>query len=103
MAELSATSGVPVATIKYYVREGLLPQGERTSRTQATYGDDHVRRLRVIRALVDAGVGISGAKSVLTALDDPPGEATDLLAVAHEAIAPFEGTPSDAAMAEATD
>src|ERR1700716_801088 len=43
MAELSAESGVPVATIKYYLREGLLPPGERTSRNQARYDDVHVR------------------------------------------------------------
>ena len=31
MAELSRRSGVPVATIKYYLREGLLPPGEAIS------------------------------------------------------------------------
>ncbi|WP_346281659.1 MerR family DNA-binding transcriptional regulator, partial [Pseudonocardia sp.] len=31
MAELSARTGVPIPTIKFYLREGLLPPGERTS------------------------------------------------------------------------
>ena len=31
IAELSQTTGVPVPTIKYYLREGLLPSGELTS------------------------------------------------------------------------
>ena len=88
MAELSARSGVPVATIKYYLREGLLPAGERTSATQATYGEAHVQRLRVVRALVDAGVGVAGARKVLAALDDPPDDPADLLGVAHDAVAP---------------
>ena len=35
MAELSRRTGVPVPTIKYYLREGLLPPGERTSPNQA--------------------------------------------------------------------
>ena len=39
ISELSARTGVPVATIKYYLREGLLPEGERTAPTQATYAD----------------------------------------------------------------
>ena len=37
ISELSARSGVSVATIKYYLRERVLPEGERTSATQATY------------------------------------------------------------------
>ncbi|WP_211252549.1 MerR family transcriptional regulator [Prauserella rugosa] len=93
MAELSAESGVPVPTIKYYLREGLLPQGERTSRTQASYGRDHVRRLRVIRALIDAGVGITGARKVLDTLDDPPPDAPTLLGAAHAAVTPSYDSP----------
>ncbi len=38
MAELSRRSGVPVATVKYYLREGLLPSGVTTSATRAEYG-----------------------------------------------------------------
>ena len=60
ISELSSRSGVPVATIKYYLREGLLPAGERTSATQARYGDAHVERLRLVRALVDVPVIASG-------------------------------------------
>jgi DNA-binding transcriptional MerR regulator len=70
IAELSRASGVPSATIKYYVREGLLPSGVRTHRNQAEYSDAHVSRLRLIRALVDiGGVSIEAAKDLLAALD----------------------------------
>jgi DNA-binding transcriptional MerR regulator len=70
IAELSRASGVPSATIKYYVREGLLPSGVRTHRNQAEYSDAHVSRLRLIRALVDiGGVSIEAAKELLAALD----------------------------------
>ncbi|HWO60852.1 MAG TPA: MerR family transcriptional regulator [Umezawaea sp.] len=55
ISELSRSSGVPVPTIKYYLREGLLPSGERTGRNQAHYGDEHLRRLKLVRALVDVG------------------------------------------------
>ena len=88
MAELSAEAGVPVPTIKYYLREGLLPQGVRTSATQARYGDAHIRRLRVIRALVDAGVSVAGTRKVLATIDEPPAEVADLLGAAHAAVAP---------------
>lgn len=51
ISELSRESGVPVGTIKYYIREGLLPAGERTAQTQAEYGPSHLVRLELIRAL----------------------------------------------------
>lgn len=70
IAELSRTSGVPPATIKYYLREGLLAPGIRTHHNQVDYSEDHVNRLRLIRALVDiGGVSISAASELLTVLD----------------------------------
>ncbi|WP_342670874.1 MerR family transcriptional regulator [Pseudonocardia acaciae] len=70
MAELSAASGVPIATIKYYLREGLLPAGERTSPNQANYTDAHVRRLKLVRALLDVGgLSVASVREVLTAID----------------------------------
>lgn len=50
VSELAAQSGVALATIKYYLREGLLMPGEPTSATGARYGEQHVRRLALIRA-----------------------------------------------------
>jgi DNA-binding transcriptional MerR regulator len=70
IAELSRVSGVTVPTIKYYLRDGLLPAGELTSRNQAQYDERHVRRLKLIRALVDvAGLSIAGVRDALTAID----------------------------------
>ncbi|MEU5398865.1 MerR family transcriptional regulator [Streptomyces sp. NPDC005963] len=69
ISELSRRSAVPTATIKFYLREGLLPPGRATAATQAEYDDSHVRRLRLIRALVGVrGLSVSGAKEVLDAL-----------------------------------
>ncbi|PWI44254.1 MerR family transcriptional regulator [Streptomyces sp. ICBB 8177] len=71
LAELSERSGVPTATIKYYLREGLLPPGERVSATQAEYGEAHLRRLRLVRALIQVGrVPVAAAREVLAAVDD---------------------------------
>lgn len=100
VSELSAATGVSVPTIKYYLREGLLFEGVRTSPTQADYGDDHVRRLRVIRALVDSGVSIAETRSVVRALDDPPQSPHDLLGAAHAAVTPHVGGHVDLAEAE---
>ncbi|MGY2062506.1 MerR family transcriptional regulator, partial [Nocardia gipuzkoensis] len=70
IAELSRTSGVPPATIKYYLREGLLPPGVRTHPNQVEYGEDHVNRLRLIRALLDiGGLSVDAAGELLSVLD----------------------------------
>lgn len=70
MSELSRQSATPVPSIKLYLREGLLPAGERRDPNQADYSQEHVRRLRVIRGLVRVGgLSIAAAKGVLDAID----------------------------------
>ena len=70
MAELASRSGVSVATIKYYLREGLLPAGESTGATRSRYDDTHVRRLRLIRALTDvAGLRLDTVRQVLEGIE----------------------------------
>ncbi|MFF8654418.1 MerR family transcriptional regulator [Streptomyces huasconensis] len=71
LAELSRRSKIPTATIKYYLREGLLPPGRRVTATQAEYDDAHLQRLRLVRALIQVGgVPVASAREVLTALED---------------------------------
>ena len=89
ISELSRVSGVPVATIKFYLREGLLPEGVRTSPNQAQYEDAHVQRLRLIRALVGVGgLSLAATRNVLGHIDEPAGLTLDLLGTAHQAVAP---------------
>lgn len=100
ISELSTRSGVPVPTIKYYLREGLVPEGVRRSPTQADYGEAHLGRLRVIRALIESGVSVAETRKVLAALDDPPADAHDLLGAAHAAVTPASEDPVDLGAAE---
>ena len=54
MSELAERSGVSAGTIKHYLREGLLGQGDdvvRTSRNMAYYPPDYVDRIRTIKRL----------------------------------------------------
>ncbi len=96
ISELSKQADVPVATIKYYLREGLLPPGEPLSRTQASYGEQHLRRLRLIRALVEVGeVPIAAIRRVLDAIDDESMGTHDLLGTAQYALGPHIEPPAD--------
>ena len=51
MGELARASGVSAATIKHYLREGLLPEPVKTSRNMAYYPSDFVERIRMIKQL----------------------------------------------------
>ena len=94
MAELSRRSGVPVATIKYYLREGLLPPGEATSATRADYGEPHLRRLRLIRSLLEVGeVPLAGIGRILSAVDDESVGLHEVLGAVQYALGPHLAPP----------
>ncbi|OIK07007.1 MerR family transcriptional regulator [Streptomyces monashensis] len=71
LAELSERSGVSTATIKYYLREGLLPPGRQVNATTAEYDEEHLRRLRLVRAMIQVGrVPVAKVREVLGHVDD---------------------------------
>jgi DNA-binding transcriptional MerR regulator len=51
MGQLAEASGVSAATIKHYLREGLLPEPVKTSRNMAYYPPEFVERIRLIKQL----------------------------------------------------
>lgn len=94
IGELSAASGVPLPTVKYYLRENLLPAGERTARNQADYGPAHLARLRLVRALVEVGgLSVADVRRVLEAADNPELPLDEVLGEAHLAVT-NRSTPS---------
>jgi DNA-binding transcriptional MerR regulator len=51
IGELARRSGVPMATLKFYLREGLIAPAKKTGRTMAWYEPAVVDRLRAIKEL----------------------------------------------------
>ena len=101
ISELSRASGIPVASIKFYLREGLLPAGERIGPNQATYSDRHVRRLTAIRALRDiAGLSVLTIKRLVDAIEDPDLPLFELLGAVSAALVEPVGVRNDNAEAE---
>ena len=87
IAELSSRSGTSIPSIKFYLREGLLPPGSPTGRNQAEYAEAHVKRLRLIRALIDVGgLTVASAREVLNAVDTADVPDFQLMGVAHYAL-----------------
>lgn len=101
VSELSRLSGVSLPTIKYYIREGLLPPGTASGPQRSDYGDDHLARLRLLRALIESGgVGIAGAKRITAVLDDgaPPAHAFEVAQDVVSANVDSEAPASDDAL-----
>jgi len=94
MAELSRRSRVPVATIKYYLREGLLPPGTATAATRAEYGEAHLRRLRLIRALIDIGeIPVAAVRHILEQVDDESVSLHDMFGAVQYSLGPQPARP----------
>jgi DNA-binding transcriptional MerR regulator len=51
MRDLCALTGLERQTIHFYIQEGLVPEGKKTSRNMAVYDDGHLERLRLIKRL----------------------------------------------------
>jgi DNA-binding transcriptional MerR regulator len=51
ISELAERADVPVATVRHYLREGLLPEPVKTSRNMAYYPPEFVERIRLIKQL----------------------------------------------------
>ncbi|WP_182920256.1 MerR family transcriptional regulator [Nocardioides cavernaquae] len=75
ISQLSEQAGLPVGTVKFYLRTGLLHAGRATSATQAVYDQSHVERLRLVRALLEVGkLSHAEIQRILAALSAPPTE-----------------------------
>ncbi len=95
ISALASTTGLSVATVKFYLREGLLHPGVATSATQASYDDTHVRRLRLIRALIGSvGLSVQQARTILDLIDEPGDDLYATLGRAVSALPPTVEPPS---------
>ncbi len=91
-----------IPTIKFYVREGLLPAGELTSPNQASYGETHEQRLRLIRALLDVGgLSVAAVREVILAIDDPDRSVHKLLGTVASGLVPRYDREPNAGMEDA--
>jgi DNA-binding transcriptional MerR regulator len=100
IAELSRRAGVSVPAIKFYIREGMLPRGERTRPNQARYTEAHLARLALIGTLQAAGLSLATIKQALRAMDGMTGDTPDFMAIAVGALAQPPDGAADPALRE---
>lgn len=87
VSELAQRADVTIASLKYYIRIGLLPSGAAQSATRAEYDESHLERVRLIRTLAEVGgLSIERIGEVVAALDHPPSSRHALLGTAHHVL-----------------
>jgi DNA-binding transcriptional MerR regulator len=70
LSQLAAQSATTVPSIKFYLREGILPGGDLSAEHRGFYSAAHVRRLRVVHALRQVGgLSIQAIRGVCQLLD----------------------------------
>jgi DNA-binding transcriptional MerR regulator len=97
ISDLSRQAGISIPTIKFYLREGLLPPGTPTGRNQAIYDEVHLRRIRLIRAFTTiGGLDLSLVSTLLEAIERPETKLSDLYTIVHNAGCDDHPTSADA-------
>jgi DNA-binding transcriptional MerR regulator len=84
MGELAEASGVPVPTIKHYLREGLLPEPVKTSRNMAYYPPEFIERIRLIKRLQEERY--MPLKAIRKVLEGDPARASAMLALEDQIL-----------------
>ena len=100
MSELSKAAGVPIATVKYYLREKLLEPGIALNARESSYSQAHLDRLRLVYGLVHVlGASVAQVHAVLRTIDNKHLTPRDAM---EQAVAALP-TAGDAAEQERTD
>ena len=80
ISELAERADVPVATVRHYLREGLLPEPVKTSRNMAYYPPEFAERIRLIKQLQEQR--FMPLRVIRELLDAPDGDLERLRALA---------------------
>ena len=105
MRDLALAANLPRTTIHHYLREGLLPEPDRTAANASTYGPQHLERLVLLKALRGPELGplpLEEIRLVLALVDQglSPAEAVELMALGRRGRAEGQAEhPADEARA----
>lgn len=94
MRELEQATGVGRETIRFYIREGLLPEPERPKRNVARYSDVHVERLKEIKRLQqERFLPLNVIKTIVKAQDAGASGGIESFVGLENALYPLLGDP----------
>ena len=65
IGEVAHTTGIPISTLRYYDREGLFPNMERSSGGIRVFSDAEIEAIRIIECLKASGLSIKEIRQFL--------------------------------------
>lgn len=86
IGELAKTAQTQTETIRYYEREGLLPEAARTGSNYRIYDESHLQRLAFIRHCRSLDMTLAEIRTLLNFKDAPAGSCTDVNTLLDEHI-----------------
>lgn len=86
IGELAALTSTQVVTIRYYEREGLLPEPARNEGNYRIYDKPHVERLMFIRRCRTLDMDLDEIRTLLRFKDEPEEDCGDVDALLDEHI-----------------
>ena len=91
IGQLAQRASVNLQTIRYYEREGLLPEPPRLSSGYRLYSDSMVRRVRFIKRAQEIGFSLAEIRELLSLRADGRRERNEVRAIAQAKLADIEG------------
>ncbi len=96
MRELEEATGVGRETIRFYIREGLLPEPERPKRNVARYSQIHIDRLKAIKKLQqERFLPLNVIRTIMKAQDTEPAAGISSFIGLENALYPLMGDPKN--------
>ncbi len=90
IGQLARRSGVPIDTVRYYERNGILPPPQRRASGYRQYTDDDVARLRFVRRAKALGFSLAEIRDLLALSSRPADDMAGLKAAAGAKLADVE-------------
>ncbi|REJ05720.1 MerR family transcriptional regulator [Microbacterium bovistercoris] len=80
LSELARETGATTASLKFWMREGVLPAGELRNQTTAVYGQRHLDRVALIQTLrSEFDASIAGIRGLTSLIDRPDAVPLDVM------------------------
>ena len=86
IGDVAAQGGVNLQTIRYYEREGLLPEPPRLASGYRAFPEGTIRRVRFIKRAQELGFSLAEVRELLTLRIDHQRDRAAVRAIAHNKL-----------------
>lgn len=87
IGHLAGKAGVAVDTVRYYERQGLLPEPARRPSGYRDYGDSELQQLRFVRRCKALGFTLEETRELLRLNADPAADRSEVRALTERRLA----------------